>query len=299
MKHIIRETLIKEEIFSFLVAKKGQKLSNRSIDFYKDMLDEFCDYCESRGATLISEVTSDIIRDFMVSLCETHNGGGVHCYYRCIRAFLNWYELETDGEIPNPIKKIKPPKVNTTPIQGVSVSDVNAMILTCDKSFLGLRDKAILRSLLDTGLRAAEFCNLTIGDVNLETGVIEVIAGKGGKDRTVFLTDTSRTDIIRYMRRRNTRESHEPLWISYADSGLTPSGLTQLIRRRAKMANLKTIPSPHDFRRAFALESLRRGCDLIRLMKLMGHSSTQVLQRYLALQVEDLHDAYKQMGSRW
>ena len=65
------------------------------------------------------------------------------------------------------------------------------------------------------------------------------------------------------------------------------------------MANLRAIPSPHDFRRTFAIESLRKGCDLIRLMKLMGHTSTQVLQRYLALQVEDLHDAYKQMGSRW
>ena len=65
------------------------------------------------------------------------------------------------------------------------------------------------------------------------------------------------------------------------------------------MANLRAIPSPHDFRSTFAIESLRKGCDLIRLMKLMGHTSTQVLQRYLALQVEDLHDAYKQMGSRW
>jgi len=299
MKHEIQETLIREEIFTFLVARKGQKLSNRTIDFYKDMLDEFCDYCEAHGARLIGDVTADLIRDFMVKLCETHNSGGVHCYYRCIRAFLNWYELETDNTIPNPIKKVKAPKVNTAPIQGVPVADVNAMILTCEKSFLDLRDKAILRSLLDTGLRAAEFCNLTVADINLETGVVEVIAGKGGKDRTVFLTDTARTDIIRYMRRRKTKEAHEPLWITNTDKGLTPSGLTQLIERRAVMAHLREIPSPHDFRRTFALESLRRGCDLIRLMKLMGHSSTQVLQRYLALQVEDLQDAYKRMGSRW
>ena len=37
-----------------------------------------CDYCEGKGAILVSEVTAGIIRYFMVLLCETHNGGGVH-----------------------------------------------------------------------------------------------------------------------------------------------------------------------------------------------------------------------------
>ena len=299
MKHTLRETMIKEELVAFLVSRKGQNLSDRTIDFYKDMLFEFADFCVTREVVNVQQLDAGIIREFLIKLQETHNPGGIHCYYRCIKAFCNWYELETDAALPNPIRKIRAPKIDVTPIKGISITDVNALIVTCDKSFLGIRDKALMRSMLDTGARAAELCNLKISDVNLVNGYVFIKAGKGGKSRTVFLTETSRTDIVRYLRRRTSRELHEPLWVSCTDTALTPSGLSQMLRRRAAMAQLSEVPSPHDFRRAFALESLRRGCDLVRLMYLMGHTSTQVLQRYLAIQTDDLKEAYENMGSRW
>lgn len=55
-------------------------------------------------------------------------------------------------------------------------------------------------------------------------------------------------------------------------------------------AELARIPTPeiHDFRRAFAIESLRNGIDLVTLMGLMGYSDPTVLRRYLKLVDEDL-----------
>ena len=65
-----------------------------------------------------------------------------------------------------------------------------------------------------------------------------------------------------------------------------------VIHRRSLKAN---IPEPqiHDFRRTFALESLRNNIDLVSLMHLMGHSSTVVLQRYLKLIESDLYEAHQ------
>jgi integrase len=55
---------------------------------------------------------------------------------------------------------------------------------------------------------------------------------------------------------------------------------------------LKSIPTPHDFRRAFALIMLRNGVDIFALQKLMGHSDLHVLRHYLAQTDADVHTAH-------
>jgi len=64
------------------------------------------------------------------------------------------------------------------------------------------------------------------------------------------------------------------------------------LRRRAELVGLKDIPTPHDFRRAFALIMLRNGVDIFALQKLMGHSDLQVLRRYLAQTDQDIQAAH-------
>ena len=65
-----------------------------------------------------------------------------------------------------------------------------------------------------------------------------------------------------------------------------------LLRLRAELVGLKSIPTPHDFRRAFALIMLRNGVDIVALQKLMGHSELQVLRHYLVQTDEDVHTAH-------
>lgn len=86
--------------------------------------------------------------------------------------FLNWYEAEAElkGWV-NLVSKIKPPKVADEPIEGVSPNDLRAMLATCNDGFIGLRDRAILLCLFDTGARAREFLSLNIGEVDTIGGV--------------------------------------------------------------------------------------------------------------------------------
>ena len=73
---------------------------------------------------------------------------------------------------------------------------------------------------------------------------------------------------------------------------MTYGALRCVLRRRAIQACLKDIPTPHDFRRAFALVMLRYGVDIFSLQKLMGHSDLQVLHRYLAQTDQDIQAAH-------
>ncbi|GAB4405088.1 MAG: hypothetical protein Kow00123_17150 [Anaerolineales bacterium] len=82
-----------------------------------------------------------------------------------------------------------------------------------------------------------------------------------------------------------------PLWITRTGDRLTYWGLRQILRRRAERAGVPA-PSPHDFRRAFALAALRNGVDLISLQRLLGHADLTVIRRYLAQTDGDLQAAH-------
>jgi len=71
--------------------------------------------------------------------------------------------------------------------------------------------RAIILVLLDTGLRATELCSLSIGDVDLKTGRVDVKHGagggaKGGKGRVVFLGKVARRSLWRYLVEREDGE---------------------------------------------------------------------------------------------
>lgn len=281
----------------FIIDRQARHLSSRTVDFYKEKLANFLSWLKQMNIDNVVEITPTIIRQYLIHLEMTHNPGGVHAHWRSIKAFFFWFENEY--EIPdwsNPIRKVTPPKYRSDPIPGIPMSNIQSMIDVCDlHSFSGLRDVAILRTLVDTGCRRKEFCDLRIMDLNNENGELRIMKGKGDKERTVFVGPTARRDIFRYLRRRPSRDPRDWLWVTVSNTALQPDGVREILRRRAMQANVP-IPSPHDFRRTFALECLRNGMDLVQLMRLMGHTTTNVLQRYLALQTEDLSDAHKVFG---
>lgn len=297
MKAIENNQRIFEETQSFLIDRRARHLSNGTVKFYQEKLNNFYLWLKDNDVNNMEELTAGKIREYILHLEKTHNPGGVHAHWRSIKAFLLWYEREYDLiDWVNPIKKVTPPKVRNEPIEGIPMINVLRMVDVCDPhTFTGVRDIAILRALVDTGLRRTEFCNLRIMDLNMDNGEIKVIGGKGDKGRTVVVGPTARRDIIRYMRWRKSRDPRDFLWVSNSGIGLRPDGLREILRRRADQACVE-IPSPHDFRRTFALECLRNGMDLVQLMRLMGHTSTSVLQRYLALQTDDLVNAHSNFG---
>ena len=88
------------------------------------------------------------------------------------------------------------------------------------------------------------------------------------------------------------RDSYsDALFISLDDkTRLTYSGLRWVILRRFENAKVKP-QGIHTFRRLFALTMLRNGTDIVTLSRLMGHSTTDILKKYLAQTDEDLREA--------
>ena len=278
---------------AFIYDRQAQNLADGTIRFYKTKMKLFLGYLDQIEIRRVTEISPQTIRSYLVFLDQKgHNPGGIHAAFRAVKAFLNWWEDESEPHNwRNPIKKVRAPKVPIEILEPVKSDEALKLLSVCDpKTFLGLRDCAIVLTLMDTGVRASELVSMTRKDLDLRKGKIIIRKGKGNKFRIVFISQRTQKAIRQYLEERNDFQSC--LWITNKGTQLKYSGLRQIIRRRSKDAKIDA-PSLHSFRRYFALQMLRSGVDIFSLQKLMGHSDIQILRRYLQQTEEDIRSAHK------
>jgi len=263
-------------------------LSRGTLRFYKQKLRVFLDYCQKQGLICITDITPNVIREYLYYISDTHNPGGCHALYRTLKAFLRWYRNEQD--LPaSPIDRIRSPKIPNNILDPVSIESVRLLLQVCD----GERDKAILLILLDTGIRAGELLALNTEDINAISGQVSIKHGKGDKSRLVFMGAKTRRAVRAYIK---TRKSDIPaLFLSRYGERLSYDGLRGIITRLARIANI-TPPPLHSFRRAFAINFLRNGGDVFTLQMLLGHADLSVLRRYLKQTGNDLQSVHAKVS---
>lgn len=288
---------LSRDVAAFVLDCQARGLSPRTVKLYDDELTSLLSFLETRQVEDVMSIQTYHLREYLVHLGQRRNPGGVHISYRVAKTFLRWWEREMEPQDwRNPIVRVRPPKVPQQSLEPVSLASLKRILETCkNRTFTGARDYALLLCFLDTGCRASEFLSLNVGDLDLQTGAVMVRKAKGGKSRVVFLGKKSRRALLRYLRKRGSLNEQSPLWVSRNADRLSYWGLVSMLRRRATKAGVKP-PYPHDFRRGFALASLRGGMDIVSLQRIIGHSDLSVLRRYLAQTQEDLRQAHEAAG---
>jgi site-specific recombinase XerD len=156
-----------------------------------------------------------------------------------------------------------------------------------------LRDRALLELLYGCGLRAAEACDLDVGDVRLGAEHIRV-TGKGGKQRVVPLGGAATAALRRYLARGRPRMASGPagrLFVSVRGRPLHPSDVRRSLLRALERAGVAER-SPHALRHTFATHLLEGGADLRSIQHLLGHASVGTTQVYTHVSVRHLRQAH-------
>ena len=229
------------------------------------------------------------LHQFLLTV-KTDDPGGIHACYRTLKTFLFWWEQEFEPDNwKNPICKVKAPKVAQEPLQPIERADFDALLETCGKSWHDIRDKAILLTLLDSGVRAAELCALDLADLDTANSALDVRQGKGRKPRVTFVGAQTRRAIRQWLKVRGGEAG--ALFTTQEGERLTYWGLRQIMRRRAAAVG---IPEPglHDFRRAFCLAQLQAGVPETTIARLMGHATTQLIARYARQTGKNIQEHY-------
>jgi site-specific recombinase XerD len=279
----------------FLLDREIRGKSNRTIIWYNKFFTDFNKWLITQNINdpYIEDITPTELKQYFAFLAtQNYNQGGIHSAYRSLKAIFNFYDFEYDPSWENPIKKVKVSPNKTPPLPEIPLVNIQKLIDVTNQGLFYDRDRAILFTLTDTGVRASELLALNIGDVDLITGSVRVLHGKGNKYRIVFLGDKGRKAVNEYLKTRPNYKPEEPLFLNDQKKRLGMAGLRMLIRRLTARANIK-YQGIHCFRRCFGLTMYRKSRDILLVSRLLGHSNTTVTLRYLNLNNDDLRSAHE------
>jgi len=197
-----------------------------------------------------------------------------------LRRFLRF--LVTEGELEtDPTANLKLINVRPEPQPTYSEAEIKRLLtVSGQRSPDGIRNRALILTLFDTGVRVSELVSMSEPDFDRATVRVE---GKTGV-RGVPLGMATLQAIERYVRRWRIQDG--PLWRGKRGP-LTRSGVLQIIRRLCSLAGVDH-KGVHAFRRAAAAQMKRLGMNDSDILEVMGWRSIEMLRRYTASVAEEL-----------
>jgi site-specific recombinase XerD len=155
----------------------------------------------------------------------------------------------------------------------------------------GNRNLAILRLMINTGLRAAEVRELRHRNIDWERGRMKV-RGKGGRDRVLWVN----ADDLALLKSLPSGNPSGTLFTSLdGQKPICGRWLREMVPRLAKQAGIDKRIHPHTLRHTFATNLLSYTKNLFLVSKALGHANLSTTQIYLHLVDGELEAAMKGM----
>lgn len=155
-----------------------------------------------------------------------------------------------------------------------------------NKTYLELRNKAIIAMLADCGLRSMEIRGLL--EVNVRETTI-LVNGKGNKERIVYISPPLKRILIKYERVKKEyfvgKETEGNYFLTYMGKKMSHVALFNLIKDAARRAGInESVAKPHSLRHFYDVHSLNSNSnlDLHSLSRLLGHSQVTTTIRYIS-----------------
>ena len=288
-------------IFDFLAYLELERgLSRNTLEAYRSDLLQLTAFLAGHGMAVRTASHGDLA----AFLTELAQGTGPRAAVApstlarkvaCMRSFYR--HLRREGLIEHdPTAELRgPPKPQRLP-RVLTRGEVSRLLSSPrGTDALALRDRALLEVMYACGLRASEAVGLSLGDVDLEEGLL-CARGKGAKERLVPIGRQALGALEAYSRRGRPllvgNGVQDRLLVNHRGGALTRQGLYKIVQRYAAAAGLASKMSPHTLRHTFATHLLAGGCDLRSLQEMLGHADLATTQVYTHLSAERLKDAY-------
>jgi integrase len=304
---------LRESVTDYLAVRRAMGFKAEGLS---KLLSSFVTYCEARGAT---HVRSDLAVQWATSTVKAPVNDALFARRMdAVRIFARYqYALDPVTEIPpNGIcnRRYRPKEPNV-----FTEAEILALLTACDTLSPRLRAvtwRTLIGLLSATGMRPGEACRLSLGDLDLDNGVVQVLHTKFDKSRLVFLHPTTASTVGQYLQVRQdwvgtTPRACPAVFVNCRRKGLDPDRLGVTFRRIAATAGIATAPGHrpprlHDVRHTFAVTTLldwyRDGLDVQARLPLLstwlGHVDPASTYWYLHAVPELLAHATDRLEAR-
>jgi site-specific recombinase XerD len=277
--------------------KETEKAEHTQANYYNDLL-TFTAWYQTRYEERPHPqlIQAEELREYRTHLREKLGlaPATVNRRLSALRSFLRWCEaLGISAEIRTPkrIAQVQPPP------RWLSEKEKRHLLRQLDRMG-NQRDPALVRFLLNTGLRVDELSRLRWADLTAKdrSGSVLVREGKGRKQRAVPLNAEARAAVAQVLDTHGQRKPkpQEP-FLTGQRGGLTIRGIQSIVAKAGRLARLDEL-SPHVLRHTCFHDLAVKGVPIQVIADLAGHESLETTRRYVQPGKDDLAAAVEQIG---
>lgn len=222
-----------------------------------------------------------------------------------LAAYAHWLDLAGYvRNVRNPVQGVKAVKETVLAPKWLDKKQRAALLRAVDKEvedalrryprmrLMYVRDAAIVKLILYTGLRVGEIIQLRISDLSLDErkGIVIVREGKGTKRREVPLNTKARKSLLDYLQSRPTIDN-DFLFLGQRNEGIRSRTVQRAVQRFSGRADLTNV-TPHVLRHTFAKSLIDKGVSMDKVAFILGHSNINTTRIYTTPGIMDLVVVY-------
>jgi integrase/recombinase XerC len=292
------------EYLTYIRAEKN--FSPHTVLAYKKDLLSFLDFLQSELKVKITPdfIPRNNIKYFLIHLSqESFDPSSIERKLSTLRSFFNFLQKKQKIK-SNPALSLKGPKRKRR-LPLILSQDQMKNILEphiYEGKAAGLRDRAIIELLYNTGIRLSEISSLGREDIDFQTGEIRVL-GKGNKERIVPLGENASKTLVEYLDSKDKVSSlknkeTDYLFVNKYRERLSRRGIARIVKKYGAKVTEDQKTRPHILRHSFATHLLDEGANLLAVKEMLGHESLSTTQIYTHVSMDRLKKVYKKAHPR-
>ena len=290
-----------QAVEGYLLAANSRHLSPLTIRDYSITFRKFQDFIDDDPP--IEGITPHRVEEFLAA--QSVSKKTILNYHIGLSALWTWAVNEglASDHILHRVERVKPEKRSIVPY---SEDEIRAMLGALGRSRLyhrprkmatdhalphSERNRAIILLLLDTGIRASELCELRFNQINVRLQRITVF-GKGSKERTIPFSARTGQALWKYLAIRRDDRAGNAVFQTLDGGPMDRDRLLRVLQNIGRRAGLQAV-NVHRFRHTFAINFLRNGGNGYTLQMILGHTTMEMVRKYLNLAQADLQSAHR------
>lgn len=282
------------QFLAYLSYERNRSLA--TVSSYRKDLEAFQKFVQAQDSTLLwADVDADLVRDWMAEMMN--EGQRATSINRRLSALHSFYRFALARNLvkSDPVQGVVGPKKDKPLPQFLKEKEMDELLQEdfWTDCYEDVRDRMIIMTFYETGIRLAELMNLCDGDVDFMSGQLKV-TGKRNKQRLIPFGAELSQALQHYMGVRDAQVVRHSAALFLANDGqqMTADAIRYRVKKHLSLVSTLKKRTPHVLRHTFATAMLNHKAGIESVKKLLGHESLSTTEIYTHTTFEQLKREY-------